>query len=263
MPQKAQHLFAAKAHHRMMHQRWINPLQRSTLVKHHVGGVFALGSRPVVVALDGAGDLGAKRMALLHQRVEQARPVRAQLLRHQRLGVSDIGYPWKTVVLSPISNSSSVHLARQPLPSVETDLNQKREPSLKPKMQKTQLFMEPVKVKVCAFTPLSSSYCYPKTKTNMFVIMSSLRKFSGDRRLSDSDMPPAKAQRRQVRKRCHFDPFGQAQGKLREKSFLDPSHSLGMTGMGSSPLRLGAFAGDNSAFGCSSAALVFYPPSSL
>jgi hypothetical protein len=26
---------------------------------------------------------------------------------------------------------------------------------------------------------------------------------------------------------CHFDPFGQAQGKLREKSFLDPSHSLG------------------------------------
>ena len=83
----------------------------------------------------------------------------------------------------------------------------------------------------------------------MFVIMSSLRKFSGDRRLSDSDMPPAKAQRRQVRKRCHFDPFGQAQGKLREKSFLDPSHSLGMTGMGSSPLRLGAFAGDNSAFG--------------
>ena len=89
-----------------------------------------------------------------------------------------------------------------------------------------------------------------KTKTNMFVIMSSLRKFSGDRRLSDSDMPPAKAQRRQVRKRCHFGPFGQAQGKLREKSFLDPSHSLGMTGMGSSPLRLCAFAGDNSAFGC-------------
>jgi hypothetical protein len=72
--------------------------------------------------------------------------------------------------------------------------------------------------------------------------MSSLRKFSGDRRLSDSDMLPAKAQRRQVRKRCHF-------GRS-EKSFLDPSHSLGMTGIGSSPLRLGTFAGDNSAFGC-------------
>src|SRR6266496_6008591 len=29
---------------------------------------------------------------------------------------------------------------------------------------------------------------------------------------------------------CHFDPFGDAQDRLREKSFLDPSHSLGMTG---------------------------------
>ena len=72
-------------------------------------------------------------------------------------------------------------------------------------------------------------HCYPKTKTNMFVIMCSLHKVSGDRRLSDSDMPPAKAQRHQVLKKCHFD--------RREKSFLDPSHSLGMTGMGSSPLR--------------------------
>src|SRR3990172_2300685 len=40
---------------------------------------------------------------------------------------------------------------------------------------------------------------------------------------------------------CHFDP--------REKSFLDPSHSLGMTGLGPSPLRLRAFAGDNPSFG--------------
>jgi hypothetical protein len=43
---------------------------------------------------------------------------------------------------------------------------------------------------------------------------------------------------------CHFDPFDKAQDKLREKSFLDPSRSLGMTGIGPSPLRLGAFAGD-------------------
>ncbi len=36
---------------------------------------------------------------------------------------------------------------------------------------------------------------------------------------------------------CHLD--------RREKSFIDPSHLLGMTGLGSSPLRLGVFAGDN------------------
>jgi hypothetical protein len=32
----------------------------------------------------------------------------------------------------------------------------------------------------------------------------------------------------------HFDPFDKAQDKLREKSFLDPSHPFGMTGLGPS-----------------------------
>ncbi len=44
---------------------------------------------------------------------------------------------------------------------------------------------------------------------------------------SDSERPPANAPRRQVRRGCHFDPG--------EKSLLDPSHSLGMTGTGPSP----------------------------
>jgi hypothetical protein len=57
--------------------------------------------------------------------------------------------------------------------------------------------------------------------------------FAGTQRLSDSDIPPAKAQRRQVLKFCHFDPW--------EKSFLDRSCSLGMTGI---PRHLRAFAGD-------------------
>jgi hypothetical protein len=40
------------------------------------------------------------------------------------------------------------------------------------------------------------------------------------------------SQRRKGRKvkDCHFEPFDNAQDKLREKSFLDPAHSLGMTG---------------------------------
>ena len=48
-------------------------------------------------------------------------------------------------------------------------------------------------------------YCYPKTNTNMFVKACRLRKSSGDRRVSDSDISLAKAQRRQVRNRCHCD----------------------------------------------------------
>jgi hypothetical protein len=53
--------------------------------------------------------------------------------------------------------------------------------------------------------------------------------------------------------RCHFD--------RREKSFLDPSHSLGMTGLGPSPLRLGVFAGDipNSFFAFFAPFAVNYP----
>jgi hypothetical protein len=33
---------------------------------------------------------------------------------------------------------------------------------------------------------------------------------------------PQRRKGRKVSTDCHFDPFGEAQGKLREKSFLDP-----------------------------------------
>jgi hypothetical protein len=51
----------------------------------------------------------------------------------------------------------------------------------------------------------------------------------------------AKSMDRKARKGkdCHFEPFDKAQDKLREKSFLDPAHALGMTGSG---LSLGVLA---------------------
>src|SRR6266478_6511705 len=49
---------------------------------------------------------------------------------------------------------------------------------------------------------------------------------------------------------CHFD--------RREKPFLDPSHSLGMTGLGPSLCGLCAFARDMPSFGC-----VFAAPGSM
>ncbi|MGZ9242670.1 MAG: hypothetical protein ACXW6K_19505 [Candidatus Binatia bacterium] len=58
-----------------------------------------------------------------------------------------------------------------------------------------------------------------------------IRKYLG---LEDSSRQGA---RRQVRSFCHF-----GHG---EKSLLEPSHPLGMTGMDPSPLRLCAFARDN------------------
>jgi len=40
--------------------------------------------------------------------------------------------------------------------------------------------------------------------------------------------------------RCHFDSFDKTQDRLREKSFSDPSHSLGMTDRGPSLCELGS-----------------------
>ena len=45
--------------------------------------------------------------------------------------------------------------------------------------------------------------------------------------------------------RCHFEPFGQAQGKLREKFFMDPSYSLRMTGTWPVNYRVGDLARAN------------------
>jgi hypothetical protein len=77
----------------------------------------------------------------------------------------------------------------------------------------------------------------------MFVIISSLRKLNLPV-IEDSGIRicSRKGAKTPSPEEMSFRPQGEI--------FLDPSHSLGMTGIGSLPLRLGAFAGDNSAFGC-------------
>jgi hypothetical protein len=80
------------------------------------------------------------------------------LLIHQGLGSSDIAYPRKTVVFSLVDYLRLVHLARQPFPSVQTNLNQKWKPSLQAQVQKAQLFMHPVKVQMNTFPPLESKF---------------------------------------------------------------------------------------------------------
>src|SRR3970040_329879 len=63
---------------------------------------------------------------------------------HQLLGTPDITDPRKTALLSPVGYPCFVHLPTQPFPPVHTHLDQKGKPRLKPKMQKSQLFMHPV-----------------------------------------------------------------------------------------------------------------------
>src|SRR5258708_16138910 len=137
-----------------MHQRGINPLKRLTITEHHVGSVFGLGRRPVVLLLDGGVDLGRQRMASSHQRAQKLTPLALVLLIHQRLGTPDISHPRIAVLLSLVAHPGSVHLTPEPLSPVQTHLNEKRKPSLKSQMQKAQLLMHPIKIQGHAFTPL-------------------------------------------------------------------------------------------------------------
>ena len=153
---KPQHLFTAKGHHGVVHQGGINACKSGPVTKHHISCVLGLGRRPVVVTLNGTANLSVQRMALLEQRPQKYGPVGAVLLIHQRLGTRHIANPRKTVVLSLIAKLRLIHLAGQPFSSVETNLNQKRKPALQPKVQKSQLFMHPVKVQVDALAPFKS-----------------------------------------------------------------------------------------------------------
>src|SRR4030095_14509244 len=151
---KPKHLFGSKTHHGVMYQRGINPLKRLPVTKHDVGSVFGLGCCPVVLLPEGSVDLGIQRMASSHQPTQKLAPVALVLLIHQRLGTRDIANPRTQVLLSLLAQPGSVHRTPQPFSAVQTDLNQKRKPSLKSKMQKTKLLMHPVKIQVNAPAPL-------------------------------------------------------------------------------------------------------------
>src|SRR5258705_5327849 len=157
-PPKSKHLFGAKTHHRVMHQRGINPLKRFSIPKHHVGSVFGLGRRPVIFLPDGSADLGMERMTPLDQGTQKLAPLALMLLIHQRLGTPDISHPRIAVLLSSVAHPGSVHLTPEPLSPVQTHLNEKRKPALQSKMQKTQLLMHPIKIQVHAFTPLKLDF---------------------------------------------------------------------------------------------------------
>jgi hypothetical protein len=93
---------------------------------------------------------------LFDQLPQHPRPVRTLLLLHQLLCSRDIADPRKTVLLSPIPHPRFVHLPPQPFSPVHTDLYQKGKPRLQAKMQKPQLFVHPVKIKMRAFPPLKT-----------------------------------------------------------------------------------------------------------
>jgi hypothetical protein len=62
-------------------------------------------------------------MDLLDDRIEQLHPIGGSLLVHHRLRSFDVLDPGETVIVPAIADSRLIHLAGQPLPAVEVDVN--------------------------------------------------------------------------------------------------------------------------------------------
>ena len=72
MTQEAHHVQALKVAHGLMHKSWIVPLERLGFFEDHIGGVFALGHRPIIMQSgQGGEDLAMERMSLTQEFLEQ------------------------------------------------------------------------------------------------------------------------------------------------------------------------------------------------
>jgi hypothetical protein len=156
--QEPEHLFAAETHHRMVHQRRINPVQFGPAPEHDIGGVFAFGDRPVVRGADGPADLGVVRVAPVQQGLEEPLPIEGNLGVEQLLGARQVLNPGKAVVPATILDAGGVQLAGEPFAAVETDLDQKGEPGLEPQVEQAQSLVKKVEVEVHALAPLELEF---------------------------------------------------------------------------------------------------------
>lgn len=85
-----------------------------------------------------ANDLGVNGIELASNAVEQLGPLSFELTIHQALSLGQVGDPGETVVLLQVIETSGLRLSRQPFPSVESDLNGERKPSLDAGIQKAE-----------------------------------------------------------------------------------------------------------------------------
>lgn len=80
-----------------------------------------------------------------------------ELTIHQALSLGQVGDPGETVILLQVIETSGLHLARQPFPSVEAHLNGERKPSLDAGIEKGEDRMDLVVVEEQALSPRDSN----------------------------------------------------------------------------------------------------------
>src|SRR5207247_3412815 len=79
-------------------------------------------------------------------------------LVHQLLRPPVIVDPTEAVVVPPVADSRLIHLPRQPLPSVQTDLNGEGKPSLDACVHESELRVHPVVIKEQALARFAGQF---------------------------------------------------------------------------------------------------------
>src|SRR6266508_57559 len=133
--QKAHDVRTLEGAHAVEDKRAVNSGQVLLVVEEQVGGVFALGDRPVVKEVGkGFEDFLLQGMSWRQQTVEQLQPVGLQLRIGQLLSTAGIAQLDKTVVGAVVAQTGGIHLLGQPESPVEANVHAKGIPGLQTHM---------------------------------------------------------------------------------------------------------------------------------
>src|SRR4030095_15221359 len=150
--QKAHYFFAAKLKHGMSQQQRIKLSQTTGTAKHYIGGIFHLPYAPEVASDIQAGARVDPGIYFVGQSIQKPLPVTCRQTIHQALRLLQVRDLRETVVALDVADASPLQLLRQPLATVDTNLNSERQPGLQAHVHQAKLAVQIVKVKVQALT---------------------------------------------------------------------------------------------------------------
>lgn len=147
--EEGHYVLGAEAVRGMLQQVFIQARQSSGTSEHQVGGQFGLFGDPVIVhAFE----------QVLHQWIDSASqgsqragPLLLGEAVGQTLGSPGIVDPAEGVVLFPVGDAALVHLAGEPVVSVEANLSGEREPGRNPHMHEAKFAIDEIEVETEAF----------------------------------------------------------------------------------------------------------------
>jgi hypothetical protein len=132
------------------HQITTDGLQCRTAGEQDVAGVLGLIDHPPVAREAGGGDGGEQGIDLRRQAIEERRPVGVGEGLAQRRDRREVIDPGDLVVAAPVADPGPIHLPRQPLATVDVDLNLVGRPGLQAHVHPPELGIDQVQVRVQA-----------------------------------------------------------------------------------------------------------------